>query len=206
MSTHRLTGFNITLSTATERKREHLSSKPECRRSNTLNAQHMDALVSFVLVGTMHTALPQLLERTAKLASLAFKAHRIEGIPPHMPLLLLLAAEAHPSRAKAGHIKCLARKWPAVRHSEEVVHFLKSWRECLCKTQLWSALKFNLCSYSLSVCSYRDGEAEGQCRCLLWSYQALSEPWSSWQEQCCLHGGVSPFFPNLPGDNIGESR
>lgn len=70
----------------------------------------MDALVSFVLAGTMHTALPQLLERTAKLASLTFEAHSIEGIPPHMPVSPLLAAEAHPSRAKAGHIKCLAWK------------------------------------------------------------------------------------------------
>lgn len=91
-----------------------------------------------------------------------------------MPLPPLLVAEAHPSRAKAGHIKCLAWKLPAVPHSEEIVHFPKSWRECLCKTQLWGALKFNHSSYSPSVCYYKDEEAEGQCRCLLWSYQALS--------------------------------
>lgn len=90
-----------------------------------------------------------------------------------MPLPPLLGAEAHPSRAKAGHIKC----WhgmtcgPTFRGDCALP---KSWRECLCKTQLWGALKFNLCSYSPSVCYYKDGEAEGQCRCLLWSCQALS--------------------------------
>lgn len=113
INTRRFTGFSTVLctpQTATERKREYLSSKPEIRRSNTPNAQHMDALVSFVLAGTMHAALPQLLEGTAKLASSAFEARGIEGIPPHMPMPPLLAAEAHPSRAKAGHIKCLAWK------------------------------------------------------------------------------------------------
>lgn len=34
---------------------------------------------------------------------------------------------------------------------------------------------------------------------------AWSGPRSSWREQCCLHGAVSPFFPNLlRDDNIGE--
>lgn len=37
--------------------------------------------------------------------------------------------------------------------------------------------------------------------------KALSGSHNSWQEQVCLHGAVSPSFPNLPGeDNIGESR
>lgn len=108
INTRRLAGFTTELCTpAAERKRERLSREPESRRSNTLNAQHMGALVSFVLTGTMHAALPQLLEHTAKLTSPSFEAHSTKGIPPHVPLPPLLAAEAHPSRAKAGHIKCL---------------------------------------------------------------------------------------------------
>lgn len=72
------------------------------RRSNSLslNVQHMDALVSFVLSEAMHAALAQPLEHKAKLASTAFEAQGIEGIPHHMPPPLL-AAEAHPPCTKA---------------------------------------------------------------------------------------------------------
>ena len=61
----------------------------------------MDALVSFVPSKAMHAALAQPLEHKAKLASTAFEAHSIEGIPLHMPLPPLLAAEAHPPCTKA---------------------------------------------------------------------------------------------------------
>lgn len=97
--------------------------------------------------------------------------------------------------------------WNDLQFHIPLCTFPRAGGKCLCKTQLWGALKFNLCSYSSSVCCYRDGEAEGQCRCLPWSYQ---RPWVGHEaagRQYYLHGAVSPFFPNLPGDNnIGESR
>lgn len=98
-----MTPGSVLLKTATERKREHLSIESMSRRSNTLslNVQHMDALVSFVLSESTLTALAQLLERKAKFISPAFEAHGIESIPPHMPPPLLLAAKAHPPCTKA---------------------------------------------------------------------------------------------------------
>lgn len=56
----------------------------------------MDALASFVPSEPVHAALAQPLEPKAKLASTAFKAEGVEGIPPHVPPPPLLTAEAHP--------------------------------------------------------------------------------------------------------------
>lgn len=98
-----LTLGSVLVETAMKRKRDHPSSEPMSRRSNalSLNVQHMDALVSFVLSEAMHAALAQPLECTAKLTSNALEAHGIEGIPPRMPPPLLLAAGAHPPYTKA---------------------------------------------------------------------------------------------------------
>lgn len=100
INTHRLTGFNTALCTAAERKRARLTES-QSAEIKLFYCTAIDVLVSFVLAGSMHTALPQLQERTAKLASPAFEAHSIKGIPPHLPLLPLLAAGGHPSHAKA---------------------------------------------------------------------------------------------------------
>lgn len=67
----------------------------------SLNAQHMDALVSFVLSGAVHAAPAQLLECKAGLTSIAMalQAHGTRSVAPWMPLCL--AAKPCPQGTKA---------------------------------------------------------------------------------------------------------
>lgn len=121
INTRRLTGFSTALCTAAERKREHLSCEPECRRSNTLNAQHMDALVSFVLAGIMHAALPQLLEQQSSQAwLLKHTASKAFLLTCHCLHFLQQKRIHHVQKLDTLSV---GMEWPAVPHSEEIVHF-----------------------------------------------------------------------------------
>lgn len=91
-----------------------------------------------------------LLKHTVLKASL-LACHRLCSLqqePIHHAQRLLIAFWLN-----MAHIKRLAWKWSAASHSGDIVHFPKSWRECLRKTHLWGALKINLWSYRPNLLS-----------------------------------------------------
>lgn len=124
------------LETAAERKREHVSSEQEMKHS--LNAQHMDALVSFVPSTAVHAGLSQLLKHTAKLVSTVLKHAGLKALLLTCHCLHFL--QHKPTRAaECSLVKCGTHAVFGMAHSFTFTGgsaFLKSWRECLHKTQL----------------------------------------------------------------------
>lgn len=164
---------------------------------HSLNAQHMDALVSFVLSGAVHAAPAQLLECKAELTSIAMalQAHGTRNIAPWMPL----CPAAKPS---TGHKGCWLT-W-GIWHEDDLQLrvlwrscILQSRRECLWKTRWWDALMMNLwpCSPELPSPPMRIEKHEVSHKVLLCLVKGFNRPCSSWQEQACLHEAVSFSFP-----------
>lgn len=110
------------------------------------------------------------------LKTLFLTCHRLRSLqqkPSHHAQRLLVAVWLDTAR-----IKCFAWKWPAAASSGEIVHFSKSWRECLHNIQQWGTLKIKP---TPSVSSYVGGEAQGQHWSLAWPYQ---RPWAGY----IIHG------------------
>lgn len=200
INTRRLTGFTAALCTAAERKRERLTASQSAGDQTLL--MHSIWMPWFHLCwrgpctqpcpscwSTQQSSQARLWKRAPPKAFLltCHCLHFLQHKPiHHMQKLDTLSVWC--GNGLQFHIQRRLCSFPRVGGSVYVRH------SCEVLQSLISVL-------TALLCYYWDGEAEGQCRCLPSSYQALSGPAGrssvAW---------ISPFILSLPSeDNIGEN-